>query len=119
MLLNTRSPEEYRGELVAPPHEMNHGAERTGRIPGAIHLYYQELLNDDDTYKSPDELKAIFAASGLSPDGGDEIVGYCRLTHRATFTWFAMRDILGFDNVKLYDGSWTDWGSIVGFPGEK
>lgn len=119
VLLDVRSPEEYRGERVMPPPNFDHGAERTGRIPGAIHLHYQDLLNEDDTYLAPDALAAKFAAIGLTPDAPVEIIAYCRLSHRATLTWFAMTHILGFKNVKIYDGSWTEWGSIVGFPVEK
>jgi thiosulfate/3-mercaptopyruvate sulfurtransferase len=117
--LDVRSPEEYSGERVMEAPKFDHGAERGGRIPGAQHLFFKELLNDDDTYKSPDELFAILEGVGATPDNADEIVVYCRLSHRATFTWVAMTRILGFENVKIYDGSWTEWGSIVGFPVEK
>ena len=119
VVLDVRSPEEYRGERVMPPPDFDHGAERTGRIPGAIHLYYRDILNDDDTFKSADALAALFAGVGLSPGRAGEIVVYCRLSHRASLMWLAMRHILGFDNVRIYDGSWTEWGSIVGFPVEK
>jgi thiosulfate/3-mercaptopyruvate sulfurtransferase len=118
ILLDARSPEEYRGERVMPPPSFDHGAERSGRIPGAVHLHYRELLNDDDTFRSPAELSAALAARGASPDRGD-IVVYCRLSHRATLVWFAMRHLLGYPNVRVYDGSWTEWGSIVGFPVER
>ncbi len=118
LLLDARSPEEYRGERVMPPPDFDHGAERKGRIPGAVHLYFRELLNEDDTFRTADELRAALAARGASADRG-EIVAYCRLSHRATLVWFAMRHLLGYRSVRVYDGSWTEWGSIVGFPIEK
>ncbi|OGL02614.1 MAG: sulfurtransferase [Candidatus Rokubacteria bacterium RIFCSPHIGHO2_02_FULL_73_26] len=119
LLLDARAPEEYRGERVMPPPFFDHGAERTGRIPGAVHLYFRELLNEDDTFKPADELRRVLAARGAMPDRPGEIVVYCRLSHRATLLWFAMHHLLGHDNVRVYDGSWTEWGSIVGFPVEK
>ncbi len=118
LLLDARSPEEYQGLRVMPPPAFDHGAERTGRIPGAAHLYFRELLNEDDTFKSPQTLQDLLESRGARPDRG-EIVCYCRLSHRATLLWFAMRHLLGYRNVRVYDGSWTEWGSIVGFPIER
>jgi thiosulfate/3-mercaptopyruvate sulfurtransferase len=117
-LLDVRSPEEYRGERVMPPPDFDHGAERKGRIPGARHLYYRELLNDDDTFKSPAELQTVLAARGINPGEFDDVVAYCRLSHRATLVWTALNYLLGFDHVRIYDGSWTEWGSMVGMPVE-
>lgn len=118
ILLDVRSPEEYRGERVMPPPHFDHGAERFGRIPGAVHLYYRELLNPDDTFKSEAELRAIFAGVGISPEMAEEVVSYCRLSHRATIAWIAAQHLLGLSKMRIYDGSWTEWGSIVGFPVE-
>jgi thiosulfate/3-mercaptopyruvate sulfurtransferase len=118
-LLDVRSPEEYSGERVMEHGQFDHGAERGGRIPGAKHLFFKELINDDDTFKSAEELKAKFDAVGADPNKVDEIVAYCRLSHRATLAWTALTFILGYEGVKIYDGSWTEWGSIVGFPVEK
>jgi thiosulfate/3-mercaptopyruvate sulfurtransferase len=119
LLLDVRSPEEYSGERVMPPPNFDHGAERKGRIPGAVHLFFRNIVNDDDTYKSPDELRSLFEAAGATPGKADEVVSYCRLSHRATLVWVAMKYILGYENARIYDGSWTEWGSIVGFPIEK
>ncbi|MBT3941745.1 MAG: sulfurtransferase [Chloroflexi bacterium] len=116
LMLDVRSPEEYSGERVMPPPGFDHGAERKGRIPGAVHLFYQDLLNEDDTFISADELRAKFEAVGAGPDQVTEVVGYCRLSHRATLTWVAVTQVLGWDHMRIYDGSWTEWGSIVGFP---
>jgi len=117
VLLDVRSPEEYRGERVMPPPKFDHGAQRKGRIPGAQHLYFRELLNDDDTFKSPELLAMEFEARGAMPE--KDIVTYCRLSHRATLVWFVAHHLLGYPRVRSYDGSWTEWGSMVGMPVEK
>ena len=120
LLLDLRSPEEYTGKRVSEySFAVDHGAERTGRIPGAVHLYFKELLNDDDSFKSPAELGRVLAGAGVAPEKFDDVVCYCRLSHRATMGWIALGHILGLPNVKIYDGSWTEWGSIVGYPVEK
>jgi thiosulfate/3-mercaptopyruvate sulfurtransferase len=116
MLLDVRSPEEYRGERVSPPPGFDHGAERKGHIPGAIHLHFRDLLNDDDTFKTPEHMQERLAQVGIHPEAAAEIVTYCRLSHRATLVWFALSSVLGYCQVRVYDGSWTEWGSIVGFP---
>jgi thiosulfate/3-mercaptopyruvate sulfurtransferase len=116
ILLDVRSPEEYRGERVSPPPGFDHGAERKGHIPGAVHLHFRDFLHDDDTFKSPQQLRARLREVGIGPETEAEIVTYCRLSHRATLVWFALSYILGYRRVRVYDGSWTEWGSIVGFP---
>ena len=116
VLLDVRSPEEYRGERVSPPGGFDHGAERKGRIPGAVHLFFRELLNDDDTFISKEKLERKFSEVGVKKSSEKDIVSYCRLSHRATLSWFAMSEILGIEKAQIYDGSWTEWGSIVGFP---
>lgn len=117
VILDHRSPEEYNGELLSPPGTPNHGAERLGRIPGAQHLHFEDLVNPDSSFKSPDELRALLEARGATSD--KNIISYCRLSHRATLAYFAMTQILGYKNVKSYDGSWTEWGSLVGVPIER
>lgn len=117
VLLDHRSPEEYNGELYSPPGTPNHGGERLGHIPGARHLYFEDLVNEDSSFKSPDELRVLLEARGATPD--KNIVSYCRLSHRATLAYFAMTQLLGYENVRSYDGSWTEWGSLVGAPIER
>jgi len=120
LLLDVRSPEEYEGKRVADySFAFDHGAERAGRIPGAAHLYFKQFLNDDDSFKSPDAIRTVLTAAGIEPAKFEEVVCYCRLSHRATLAWVALAHVLGLGNVKIYDGSWTEWGSIVGFPIEK
>jgi thiosulfate/3-mercaptopyruvate sulfurtransferase len=114
VLLDARTPEEYHGERVKPAPGFDHGAERKGRIPGARHLYYRELLNEDDTFKPAGQLRQVFADRGATPD--KQLVIYCRLSHRATLVWFTARYLLGYPRVHSYDGSWTEWGSMVGMP---
>lgn len=118
LLLDMRSPEEYRGERVSPPWKpYDHGAERKGHIPGARHLYFEDLLTDSGTLLAPDALEEIFNAAGATKD--NEVVTYCRLSHRGAFGWFVLTRLLHRSNVRVYDGSWTEWGSIVGFPVER
>jgi len=120
LLLDVRSPEEYAGKRVIDySAAFDHGAERFGRIPGARHLYFKELLNEDDSFKSPEAIRAALAAAGLAPEQFEETVCYCRLSHRATAAWVALAHVAGLKGVKVYDGSWTEWGSIVGYPIEK
>lgn len=117
-LVDMRSDEEYHGDRVSPTTlGFDHGAERTGRIPGAGHLYYERLLRPDGLFKSPAEIEAEFGSENISPD--HEVVTYCRLSHRATLGWFALTRLSDRGDVKVYDGSWTEWGSMVGMPIER
>ena len=119
ILVDARSPEEYLGERVSPPGGFDHGAERVGRIPGAQPLFFRDLLNEDDTFISPEKILEKIRPLGIKDGVSNDVVTYCRLSHRATLLWFALTHILNMPNVKVYDGSWTEWGSIVGFPVEK
>ncbi len=117
VILDHRSPEEYRGELYSPPGSPNHGAQRLGRIPGARHLYFGDLIGPDTRFRTPPELRRLLEERGASP--GKEIISYCRLSHRASLAYFVMTELLGYEKVRVYDGSWTEWGSLVGFPIER
>ena len=115
VLLDMRTPEEYNGERVSPDwFPVDHGAVRKGHIPGARHLYYVDLLNENFTYKSRTELQAAYTAVGATPD--KQLVSYCRLSHRGSLAWFIAKYLLGYPRAKVYDGSWTEWGSLVGMP---
>lgn len=116
-ILDHRSHEEYAGQLVGLPGKPDVGAERYGRIPGARHLPFDSLLNEDTSFKSKHELQEIIGAQ--VSDKSQNIISYCRLAHRATLASFVMTELLGYENVRVYDGSWTEWGSIVGVPIEK
>ena len=118
VLLDLRSTEEFTGERVAPVFApFDHGAERGGRIPGALHLPYEEFLAPDGTFLDAASVRAAIAERSVGDD--EEIVTYCRLSHRASLGWFALTRIAGRDSVKVYDGSWTEWGSMVGMPIER
>jgi thiosulfate/3-mercaptopyruvate sulfurtransferase len=116
-ILDHRSPEEFRGELYSPPGSPNHGAERLGHIPGAKHLHFEDFVGPDTSFKSPSEIRRLLEARGATADR--KIISYCRLSHRATLAYFAMTQLLGYKDVRSYDGSWTEWGSLVGAPVEK
>jgi thiosulfate/3-mercaptopyruvate sulfurtransferase len=117
LLLDGRSPEEYRGERVGGPEGPDVGAMIYGRIPGAKHLYFEELLNANKSFRSREELESAVARRGAEP--GKDIITYCRLSHRATVLYFVLTELLGLDNVRVYDGSWTEWGNVVGLPVER
>ncbi len=117
-LVDVRSPEEYRGELLHMPNYPQEGALRGGHIPGAASVPWKRAANDDGTFKSPDELRAIYVdEQGLSTD--DQVIAYCRIGERSSHTWFVLSHLLGFTDVRNYDGSWTEWGNLVRAPIEK
>ncbi|HXY71456.1 MAG TPA: sulfurtransferase [Actinomycetota bacterium] len=115
--VDVRSPEEYRGEKLAPDHLPQEQAQVPGHIPGAANIPWAKAANDDGTFKSADELKALYGGEGITGDG--ETIAYCRIGERSSHTWFALQELLGYSNVKNYDGSWTEYGSLVGAPVEK
>ena len=116
-LVDVRSPAEYSGELLAPANLPQEGAQRGGHIPGAANVPWASAVSADATFKSADELKAIYGGKGVT--GDKDIVAYCRIGERSSHTWFVLHYLLGYDNVRNYDGSWTEWGSLIGAPIEK
>ena len=116
-LVDVRSPAEYSGELLAPEHLPQEGAQRGGHIPGAANVPWATAVAEDGTFKSADELSQIYGGKGIS--GDKEIVAYCRIGERSSHTWFVLSELLGYPNVRNYDGSWTEWGSAVGVPVER
>jgi len=112
-IIDARSPEEYAGQALGSP-DANHGAERFGRIPGAVHAYFEEFLDSEERFREPSEIRARLATIGATSDKSH--IAYCRLSHRASVAYFAMTQLLGYPDVRLYDGSWTEWGSMVGMP---
>ena len=115
-LIDVRSPDEYSGKVIAPP-GMSESAQRGGHIPGAQSAPWLNAVQDDGTFKSADELKAFYAGKGVTE--GRDVIAYCRIGERSSHTWFALYNLLGFENAKNYDGSWTEWGSIIGAPIER
>ena len=116
-LVDVRSPEEFRGEKLAPDHLPQEQAQVPGHIPGAANIPWGQAANDDGTFRSADELKKLYEGEGITPD--KEVIAYCRIGERSSHTWFALVELLGYDNVKNYDGSWTEYGSLVGVPIER
>jgi len=117
-LVDVRSPQEYSGELLHMPDYPQEGALRGGHIPGASNVPWKRAANDDATFRSMEELRAIYEGEqGLSPD--DDVVAYCRIGERSSHTWFVLQHLLGYPNVRNYDGSWTEWGNLVRAPIER
>ena len=116
-LVDVRSPAEFSGELLAPPAAPQEGSQRGGHIPGASNIPWGQAVDEDGTFKSAEALRELYSAQGV--DGTKETIAYCRIGERSSHSWFALTQLLGFEDVRNYDGSWTEWGSIVGAPIEK
>jgi thiosulfate/3-mercaptopyruvate sulfurtransferase len=116
-LVDVRSPQEYSGELIAMAGYEQEGAQRGGHIPGAANVPWAQAVNEDGTFKSADDLRELYEGKGVV--NGNDIVAYCRIGERSAHTWFVLHELLGNDNVKNYDGSWTEWGNMVAVPVEK
>jgi thiosulfate/3-mercaptopyruvate sulfurtransferase len=115
-LVDVRSPQEYTGELIAPPGMME-TAQRGGHIPGARNIPWAQAVREDGSFKSPDELRTLYESQGITPD--KQVITYCRIGERSSHTWFVLKYLLGYPHVRNYDGSWTEWGNMVAAPIER
>ncbi|WP_085522191.1 sulfurtransferase [Tuberibacillus sp. Marseille-P3662] len=115
-LVDVRSPQEFSGEVIAPP-GMTETAQRGGHIPKAVNVPWKQATNEDGTFKSEEELQDLYGTKGVTDD--KDVITYCRIGERAAHTWFVLHELLGYDNVRNYDGSWTEWGSMIGVPIER
>jgi thiosulfate/3-mercaptopyruvate sulfurtransferase len=116
-LVDVRSPQEYSGELIAPPGYEQEGAARAGHIPGAQCIPWASAVRDDGTFRSAAELRELYVSRGVVPE--KEVRAYCRIGERSAHTWFVLHELLGYENVRNYDGSWTEWGNLVDVPIER
>jgi thiosulfate/3-mercaptopyruvate sulfurtransferase len=118
VLVDVRSPKEFTGEITAPPEYPTEHAQRGGHIPGAKNIPWAQAVKDaDGTFKTPEELKALYEGKGVTPD--KNVIAYCRIGERSSHTWFVLKYLLGYPLVRNYDGSWTEWGNMIGNPIEK
>jgi thiosulfate/3-mercaptopyruvate sulfurtransferase len=115
-LVDVRSPAEFSGEVIAPP-GMTETAQRGGHIPGAQSIPWAQTVREDGTFKDADALRALYEPKGVTPD--KDVIAYCRIGERSSHSWFVLRELLGYPNVRNYDGSWTEWGSMVNMPIER
>jgi len=115
-LVDVRSPAEFNGEIIAPP-GMSETAQRAGHIPGATSIPWAQTVREDGTFKSTDELQALYEGEGITPD--KDVISYCRIGERSSHSWFVLHELLGYQRVRNYDGSWTEYGSLIGVPIEK
>jgi thiosulfate/3-mercaptopyruvate sulfurtransferase len=115
-MVDVRSPDEFTGKIVSPP-GLPETAQRPGHIPGAKNIPWSQACNEDGTFKSVDELKQLYGSKGIKDD--KPVIAYCRIGERSSHTWFVLKYLLGMDDVKNYDGSWTEWGNLVGAPVER
>jgi len=116
-LVDVRSPKEYSGELLAPESLPQEGAQRGGHIAGAVNIPWAQAVRDDGTFKSAEELRRLYSGLGVTPE--KEVIAYCRIGERSAHTWFVLKYLLGYPRVRNYDGSWTEWGSLIDVPIER
>jgi thiosulfate/3-mercaptopyruvate sulfurtransferase len=112
--LDIRTPAEFRGDLLAPAHLPQEQAQRPGHIPGAVNVPWSRTAHEDGTFKSDEEIAQIYQDAGI--DWGNDTIAYCRIGERSSHSWFALHELLDHPNIKNYDGSWTEYGSLVGVP---
>jgi thiosulfate/3-mercaptopyruvate sulfurtransferase len=117
-LVDVRSPQEFAGEIISPGGYEQEGAQRAGHIPGAASVPWSQAVEEDGTFKTAEELRSLYAEKGVLGDGRP-VIAYCRIGERSAHTWFVLHELLGHEDVKNYDGSWTEWGSLVGVPIER
>ena len=117
VFVDVRSPKEYSGELLAPENLPQEGAQRGGHIPGAKNIPWAQAVQEDGTFKPVEQLRELYESKGVTAD--NNVIAYCRIGERSSHSWFVLHYLLGYPNVRNYDGSWTEWGSLIAVPIEK